>query len=517
MLQKLIQQIKKNYWLILAILLGAFLRYWNLAALLHWTFDEDVYAFQLKWIVVNHHIPLIGVSAAPIGMELGPLFYWVMAIPFWLGGLSPVFMGAVASAFGVATIPLVYIIAKRELGKKPAIFSSLIYAASFLVVMFDKHFWSVTPQIIISLLVILSLLKIIDGKYHWFVLLGLTLGFAVQSDLLSVVYFPLVLITLWYYKVKVKNKFAITGVASFFVLQLPLVLFDIRHDFHNTRALLKFIRGGSTVPSFSLDPIIDSLMQLPKFWSRLIYVNGSHDLAFESTYCLPEIAARDGRIPYLLLMAAIMLLLFFIFYLKKSWKKAPHLMKIIFWQLIIVTVSLFVYGIIFKKSTYEFYLISTVLAFVYVSALFLDFLWQKGLSRLVILLLVLYITINSWAIVTATHSFGYKYKSEMIKWALSVVGDESFSVYSLGYCHKYEGHRYLMYYNNKVPISSYTDPDLAWIYNEPKPQGLAKMGIVFVSLTPEDQESVSKEYGVFSGRVIDQKIFGGTKVLIANE
>lgn len=517
MSQRLIQIIKKYYWLILAVLLGIFLRYWNLAETLHWTFDEDVYAFQLKWIVVNHHIPLIGVSAAPLGMELGPLFYWTMAVPFWIGQLNPVFMGGIASAFGVVTIPLVYIVAKRELGKRSAIFSSFIYASSFLIVMFDKHFWSVTPQIIISFLVILSLLKIIGKKYIWMVFLGLVLGFAVQSDLLSVVHFPLVLITFWYFKVPLKSKFTLAGIASFLTLQLPLVLFDLRHNFYSTRALLRFIQGGSSNISISLDPIFSSLVQLPKFFSRLIYVNGPHDLALESTYCLPEIVARDGRIPIILLILALILLTFLALYLKKYWKNLTPLIKIIFWQLIITTISLFVYGTIFKKSTYEFYLISTIPAFVYTTALFLDFFWKKGLKYLVVLSIAVYVIINSWAMITAIHSFGYKYKVDMVSWALDIIGDKPFSIYSLGYCHKYEGHQYLMYYFNRMPVSSYTDPDLAWLYNEPAPKGPAKMGIVFVSLTPEDKDYVEKEYGLFKDRIINQKVFGGTKVLIVNE
>lgn len=514
MFKEIIKFLKKNWPIVSILALSTFLRFWNLPGLLHWTFDEDVYAFHLKQIIVDHHVPLIGVSAAPLGMELGPLFYWIMSVPFWVGRLNPISLGILASSLGVLTTVFVYKLVKISFGDRVGIFSALIYASSFLIVMLDKHFWSVTPQIFIAFFVIFSLVKIIEGHNKWMLSLAAILGFAIQSDLLSLVYFPLTLISFWYFKVSLKNRDVAYAILIFLALQFPLLLFELRHDFYNTHALLRFINNGPSSGGFAVSSFFGALLDIPRFLSRLIYIAGPHDIARESTYCFPEIAARNARIPVGIFLAAVLLLGFFLKLAKDAWlRKGKPILKLVFLQLLITSFSIMVYGAIFKKNVFEFYLISLIPGFIITFSLFIEFLWKR-VRVLAMIVLATFVLVNGWAVLGATHSFGYQYKIEMLNWSLSQIRDKPFAIYSLGSCHKFEGHRYPLYFLGHEPVQSYTDPELAWLYGKESGAKNPEISVVFVSLTQDDTMAVKEGYSFFAKDIVSSKQFGGTEVLI---
>ncbi len=502
---------------LLVVALLSLLRFWQVPELLHWTFDEEVYAYHLKRIVVEHHIPLIGVSSAPVGIELGPLFYWSMALPFWIGGGDPVYLGYVASFIGVITSIIVFYFLRRVFNSRVGFFGGVLYASSSLMVMYDRHFWSVTPQLLVSFLVMWSFWEIIKGHYKWFIVLAFSVGYAVNSDLLSVVYVPVAIIALLYFKVPLKGKYALTGLTLFLLMQLPLVAFDIRHDFHNSRALLRLLSSESTTVNVSINQGVEGMINIGRFWSRFFYIAGDHDLAYESTYCAPEIGLRNQRVPWPLMVGVSGLIAFLLAISYRRWNEANPIYKLAVWQFGSITILLFIYQMIFNKQVFEFYLISFVPIIVIAAALFLESLWQNKVSRLVaVLLLIIFVVINVFSVFNAKHSFSYNYKKQMSQWVIQQVGEQPFAIEAWGGCHQFEGHRYVFDFLGHTPSKSYIDPLLGWLYNG-KTDKTPSLRVIFVSLSPSDQEIINSQPERYPKGIVNKRVFGGTEVLIIND
>lgn len=518
-MQTLLKIIKKNkvkLFVFTIFALAAFLRFWNLSDLLHFTLDEELEAFIVKNIIVGFHFPAIGVSVAPVGIHLSPFFYYLVAIPFWLGNLNPLAWGVTASSLGTVTTIALYLTARKMFSLRIAIFASFLYASSFLMVLYDKHFWNVTPMPLVAVVVVYSLYQLINKKKWWVIPLALALSLGISSHLSS---FSLVVMTLiiWCkYKLPIFKKQNLLGIGIVFVSQFPLVVFEIRHNFYQIKALLKFFGGEHS--GISLPRIIDNLMLLPKVFSRLVYTFGQHDFAREHTYGLVEIAARDTRIPLLMLLLVTFLLIFFGFLVVRS--KKNHPLKLHATLILITILSLIVYGALFKGSIFEFYLNLIFPTLFIILALFLDWLWLKGnfFKILVLIMLCVLVGTNTWAVVTSFHSYGFSKKLALIAWVKEQIPPGSYELDSIGVNHKYEGYRYLFENFYQAPVKSYVDPQLAWLYQTPVATLSAKNTVVLTSTEPDYLDKIKTEEKVYSQtpRKIITKQFGEIGVSVVN-
>src|SRR3989338_11039878 len=82
---------KKNFFtliLFLFIIFSFLLRLWKNQELFFWHVDEDIVALTVKRILVDHRPQLIGFPI-PGGIYLGPLVFYLLAIPYGLSRMDP--------------------------------------------------------------------------------------------------------------------------------------------------------------------------------------------------------------------------------------------------------------------------------------------------------------------------------------------------------------------------------------------------------------------------------------------
>lgn len=237
--------------LVLILLLGIFLRFYQIHG--HATFlgDEGRDALIVKGMIVDHKFTLLGPTASFGNLYLGPAYYYMMLLPLWLANFDPVGPAMMVATFGVLAIILLWKMARDFFGPVAAFSAASLYAVSHVVITHTRSSWNPNPMPFFSLLAIYSLYRTIkDQNGKWLVPLGASLGIALQLHYIAFVLMGIVLLIFFFLRVRLSWKWYLAGLASFTLFLSPQILFELRHNFVNSRAMVDFfLRRGEFTAS----------------------------------------------------------------------------------------------------------------------------------------------------------------------------------------------------------------------------------------------------------------------------
>lgn len=368
--------------LIAAILLtAAFLRVYNIHQYMRFLGDEGRDALAVLRMVRYLDVPLIGPGTSVGNMYMGPLYYYMMLMPMVLTGLNPVSAAVMVAVIGVLSVALLYYMGRLWFGPIAGLVAAALFAVSYLPITFGQSSWNPYPMPFFALLVVLSLYKTIkDVNSKWLIVLGIAVAFALQMHPLGLILLPLVglfwLIAAFWFRKNSKSLepfFVDTAISIgvFCVLMSPLLLFDLKHDFLNYNAYIKFLthREGTV----NLNPL-NTLGEMWTTYSEL-YVSRFLSYGFPKLGIIVSIA-----LPFLLVSQAA------IFWLKRHFSLA--FLLLVAWLVLGVT------GItLIKSHIYDHYLGFMIPAGYLLVGMLFATLWglHKRLRPLVLLLVFLYI------------------------------------------------------------------------------------------------------------------------------
>lgn len=498
-----------NYWPFFVVLIFGFLmRIWHIENLFYFTYDESIPAFVARRLILWHHIPLIG-GATPLGFHLAPYFYWLLAAILYIGHLNPIAWGWAGAILSIPTVILIFFAGKQFASKKVGITAAILWIFSYLTNVYDRHFWALYWGPLLSLATILILYQIQKGKSKLALLLSIVLAFGVHTDPSNLMLVFLSVIIWFIYKISFKKT---TGFAIliFLLSFLPIVVFDLRHNFANTKPVSQFLNTRKTDQSINLQTLVSNTLIFPRVASRLIYTFGDNEISKQYSYCRNFITEKYKAIP---IVFVIFLSLFLIIFLAANIKnkKEPG------WQMISTLLFLYfvgitVYGTIFQADIFEHYLTGLFPLFLLIIAKYVSKLPHK----IWLLALAIFIVFNLNKLIRAQNSTGLAYKKEVIQFTMQEVGDEPFSLDSVSTCWKYSGYRYLFTVFGREPVKSYVDPNFAYLYGttpvaENHPDTVVSFVIHdFVPETPE----YYKRYAVLKSHERKSAIFGNIEVII---
>ncbi len=242
--------------LLLILGLATYLRAYRLPEYMTFLGDEGRDALVIRNIVVNHDLPFIGAPTSVGNMYLGPLYYYMMAVAMAPFGLNPVAAAGMNVVIGLATIFLIYYLSRRWFGVVPALTTAFLYSVSPITIFYSRSSWNPNPAPFFVLLAVLGL----DNTYRsrngwWFVLVGASFAALLQMHYLALIMLP-ILGALWmhlfltshYYQQPIKKFWTgtVLGIVAFCLIMFPLVLFDLKHNFMNYRALTAFFTQRET-------------------------------------------------------------------------------------------------------------------------------------------------------------------------------------------------------------------------------------------------------------------------------
>lgn len=439
--------------LIFSGLIAFLLRSRNLINTFPFTMDEEYQALLAQNMFQTGHLPLIGVNISNTGLYLGPLFAYFNYLLYWLGRGNPVINAWAAVIIGtittIVTGVLSYKLAREFKLKNPsflAFMAGTFYAVSPLIVAYDKKFWNPSLLPLLGILGFYSLIKIYLGQINWLLLLAVLTGVSLHTHI-SFLIFPLLAgLIMIKKKLRPKQKTVIFSLLIFFIFLLPLILFELRHNFIQVVGLTNYLfnlKGAG----FSLS----LLLPLIKFISRAVFLP-TNDLANELSLCPDVIKSFSWFV-------ASGLLIFFGFLLVRFRRNLLKIKPL----LLIFSLLLISFGLVsflIKGAVSEYYFNSLLPVLAVVLALIIN----SSRQRLVYLGFFLYLLILSANSLKLINSYGLSKKINLIAKAALIIGQEPYQLDAEPGCRSYEGYHYLFSYYFKPPVKSYMDSYFDWLY-----------------------------------------------------
>jgi 4-amino-4-deoxy-L-arabinose transferase-like glycosyltransferase len=254
------------------LLIGAFLRLYKIGEYMTFLGDEGRDSIIVRRIFTELHPPLIGPGTSVGNMYLGPLYYYLMAIPLLVSGFSPVGPAVMVALLGVITIAFVWWVGRSWFDKKTGIIAAGLYAISPTIITFSHSSWNPNIMPFFSLLCMYSIWRVYEKKeFNWLITLGISFAFVLQSHYFGLFLAPAIFVFWLLTLKKLKSSSTLSvkigiflrnsllGILVFCILMSPLLIFDFRHSFMNTKSIYKFIAERQTTISVDLHSVVSKV------------------------------------------------------------------------------------------------------------------------------------------------------------------------------------------------------------------------------------------------------------------
>ncbi len=385
--------LKNNKLLLFIILLAFLFRVYNFQELFYYGHDNDLAGWFIKDVLVNHHVRLIGQETSTHGIFIGPLFYYLQ-IPFYMiTNMDPIGAIFLVALLGTFTAWSIYFTFSKMWGRAVGFIGAFIHACSFYTIFVEREVVPTMPVFLWTVWFLYALWLLINKKQKesW-PLLGVLIGLIWHLNFALVLLMPLIPIA---YILKNKNsdrfklemKSLLVGLGICVLLSLPLIFFELRHNFLQSNALI------SALTTNQHDVVEGSAK-----WVRTFH------LASKNVTSLVWGSLLDIKFEY---VHIIVLLLFGFILLKRyiSWRIGA---VISIWMILYIS-----FFSLYSKILSEYYLNGLIILYIAIFAVGYAFLLSKW-KKLGIGLLILFAIINSYRYFTIpVNRSGYLYRKDI--------------------------------------------------------------------------------------------------------
>ncbi len=370
----------KNYlarnWKIILFLfviaLAIFLRVYNFSDWLFFKMDQSRDALLIRQALEQGPgwLPFLGPRAGGTDLNLGPAFYYFQYISAALFQSShPAVLAYPDLLFGILSIPLFYLFAKKYFSRDWSMILASLYALCFLGIQYSRFAWNPNSLPFFNLLFFFSLLNVFDPKIkyqpRWVVLAGFSFAVSTQLHFLSFLTLPIV--TFIFLLANKKNigkylnwKKALLFVLMVLVLYLPFFLNEIASNGENTR---QFIAALGEKPSDHT---------LWEKFNRNIRYWGQHWFTILTGWISSKSELRTGALAWLGAMLPALYMGF------RSWRQEKDSVRKNF--LLVALLWFLVYFLVYVPVSYQirprFFMPLLALPFVFIGFLAV-FFWNK--------------------------------------------------------------------------------------------------------------------------------------------
>lgn len=351
-ISNIINLLKKHKYFLLILLVGFILRIYKYDELFLYGHDHDLAGWFVRDVVFNKHLRLIGQETSTAGIYIGPIYYYLL-IPFYaLTKFDPIGGVIMIALLGIFSIWSVYFTFNKIFGRKEALIATFFYAISFYTIENDRQVFPTTPVITWTFWYFYSLDLIVKGKFKkGFTMAGILIGLIWHLNVALVLLLPLLVLAIILSRKKPEKKKCYRGLLFMFMLSIPLILFEAKHNFIQVRSL---------VSSFTSDQgsIYKGIEQL----RRVLYILGKNLSGL--------MMGSFEKFPYIYLLLGFIFLFLFLYYKRAIQVKISTI--ILFWFALYVS-----FFSLYSKNLSEYYLNGTVVLFLLVLTSSITFLLKN--------------------------------------------------------------------------------------------------------------------------------------------
>jgi len=249
---KIILWIKNHRWFCFAALLFAifvWLRFMDLETRAVFGFDQIKNSWVVRNMLVHGRWPLLGmVAKGNTGFYIGPAYYYLLAIFYWIFNMDPIGGMVFVGALSCVTYWVLFVVVRKVFNDYVAIISLFIYTFSSAILAANRVPWPVVFIPITSLLVFFSLYRVLQGKTRYLLLLASVIGFAFHIHF-TAVYFVIIVICCTPFILMKKDglKYSLIALPFFLIWLIPNIVSEFQTGFssgHNmTGYLTTFYHG----------------------------------------------------------------------------------------------------------------------------------------------------------------------------------------------------------------------------------------------------------------------------------
>ncbi|MBI2011810.1 phospholipid carrier-dependent glycosyltransferase [Candidatus Daviesbacteria bacterium] len=230
---------------VLIFLLTLFLRTYKIEDYLFFGYEQGRDAIIVENIISLKDFTLVGPSTSIGGIFHGPYYYYLLAIPYFLGKGDPLSASFFLILLGSISSILIYIFSKQFFRSKIyALLTSLLFVFSFEYISYSRWLSNVSPSVLFIILSFLFLYKYSNSlKQINFILFILFSSLASQFEMIIFPIIVFIVIAMLLFKViKIPSLKALhISLLVFIIVFFPLILFDFRNQHISINSLTDFI------------------------------------------------------------------------------------------------------------------------------------------------------------------------------------------------------------------------------------------------------------------------------------
>ncbi len=213
-------------------------------------YDQGEHFLQVKKILVDRHPTLIGTEVGGGGgFFQGPGWYYLLAIPFVISNGDPYAGMILMFIIGVSTVLFAFYFARKMFDDKTAFVIGMLIAISPAIIPQSRFIWPPFPVSILAVFLLFFLYCVLQKKERYLPFLTLTIGLMTHFETATAATLLINLILfapLLFLKKLASFRMVLLSVVTLVLTQLPLALFDIKHNFLNSRGIVKILLSSSS-------------------------------------------------------------------------------------------------------------------------------------------------------------------------------------------------------------------------------------------------------------------------------
>ncbi len=353
-------------------------------------FDQGREMQAAKNIVVNHKLILIGteVGAGQAGLSgifHGPMYYYMLTVPFVLFNGNPANVVMLMLFFGLATVLFGYYFGQKLFGKFGGLLLALLISISPVFIAQSRFIWSPNPPTFF-IFVSLYFTYLLDSKKKTYIFLAAFFaGFIYNFELAVAVPLSLGLIAYSIFLFRTKIKPYLYLVLGFILGYLPMFLFEVRHNFLGFRGIVSYFttKHDSVVASHS-----NLFYALDHFKS---FMDG-----FRNTF-------PTNYYSYIFLFLIIAFSIYFIVSEKNI--KFKHFFS---YLIILIPITFLVFAPL-KNTVWNIYLLHLNVVYLLLFCYIVYSFFKRKLSKLFMFSLLVIVVLSILGIVSAVKTFNHDY------------------------------------------------------------------------------------------------------------